>query len=67
VSDLSAPMEDMFSAQLRYFVSCVADRQPPRLCPPGETCQVMRVMTASRQSADSGKVITLDEGLGLAE
>jgi predicted dehydrogenase len=67
VSDLSAPMEDMFSAQLRYFVSCVADRQPPRLCPPGETCQVMQVMTASRQSADSGKVITLDEGLGLAE
>ena len=61
VSDLSAPDEDMFTAQLRYFVGCVADRQPPCLCPPEETCQVMQVMTASRQSAESGQVITLDE------
>lgn len=51
--------EDMFVAQLRYFVRCVAERQPPRLCPPEETCQVMQVMTASRRSADSGNVIAL--------
>jgi predicted dehydrogenase len=62
VSDLTTPTEDMFAAQLRYFVSCVADRKLPRLCPPEETCQVMQVMTASRQSAESGgRVIALDE------
>jgi predicted dehydrogenase len=61
VIDLTAPDADMFTAQLRYFVSCVADRRPPHLCLPEETCQVMRVMTASRQSAESGRVIALDE------
>jgi predicted dehydrogenase len=49
--------EDMFAAQLRYFVRCVAERWPPLLCPPEETCRVMQVMTASRQSAESGQVI----------
>ena len=61
VSDLAAPDEDMFAAQLRYFVSCVADRQQPRRCPPEETCRVMQVMTACRQSADSGRIIALGE------
>ena len=51
--------EDMFVAQLRYFVHCVAQNQPPRLCPPEESYQVMQVMTASHQSAESGKVIPL--------
>ena len=59
VSEPTGPGDDMFAAQLRYFARCVADRQPPRLCPPEETCQVMQVMTASRQSADSGQVVTL--------
>jgi predicted dehydrogenase len=59
VNEPTASNEDMFVAQLRYFVRCVAEHQPPRLCPPEETCQVMQVMTASRQSADSGRVIAL--------
>jgi predicted dehydrogenase len=53
--------EDMFAAQLRYFVRCVAERRPPLLCLPEETCRVMQVMTASRQSAENGRVITLSE------
>jgi len=53
--------EDMFAAQLRYFVRCVAEGRPPLLCLPEETCQVMQVMTASRQSAETGKVITLGD------
>ncbi|MGA8578986.1 MAG: hypothetical protein WB579_09935, partial [Bryobacteraceae bacterium] len=56
--------EDMFAAQLRYFVRCVAERRPPLLCLPEETCRVMQVMTASRQSAESGQVITLSEKNG---
>jgi len=59
VSEPAAAAEDMFVAQLRYFVRCVAERQPPCLCPPEETYQVMQVMNASRQSADSGRVIPL--------
>jgi predicted dehydrogenase len=58
-SEPAASTADMFVAQLRYFVHCVAERQPPRLCPPEETCQVMQVMTASQQSAESGRVIAL--------
>ena len=59
VSVPATSADDMFVAQLRYFAHCVTERQPPRLCAPEETCQVMQVMTAARQSADSGKVIAL--------
>jgi len=51
--------EDAFVAQLRNFVECVANNQQPRICPPEETCQVMQVMTASRQSAEAGTIINL--------
>jgi predicted dehydrogenase len=60
VTEPSVAAEDMFAAQLSYFVHRVADRQAPSLCPPEETCQVMQVMKASRQSADTGRVITLE-------
>jgi predicted dehydrogenase len=59
VSEPAAATEDMFVAQLRYFARCVADGQPPRLCPPEETWRVMQVMTASRQSAETGQVVAL--------
>jgi predicted dehydrogenase len=61
LSEPTAPADDMFAAQLHYFVRCVEDHQPPRLCLPEETYQVMQVMTASRQSADIGRVIALGE------
>jgi len=59
VCEPAVSAEDMFAAQLRYFVRCVAERRAPLLCTPAETCQVMQVMTASRQSAESGQVIEL--------
>jgi predicted dehydrogenase len=59
VSEPAASTDDAFVAQLRYFTHCVAQRQPPSFCPPEETCQVMQVMTASRQSAESGRIIAL--------
>ncbi len=61
VCEPAVPAEDMFAAQLRYFVSCVAERKPPLLSAPEETCQVMQVMTASRESAESGEVIELGD------
>lgn len=64
VSEPTVSTEDMFVAQLRYFVRCVADHQPPRLCPPEEACQVMQVMTASRQSAECGQVVALGDDHG---
>jgi predicted dehydrogenase len=62
VSEPMASNEDMFVAELRYFVRCVADHQPPRLCPPEESCEVMQVMAASLQSAESGQVVVLGDG-----
>jgi predicted dehydrogenase len=59
VSEPSAPDEDVFVAQLRYFLRCVAELKPPSACPPAETCRVMQVMTASRQSADTGRIVAL--------
>jgi len=58
-SEPATSTEDPYVAQLRYFVECVADGQPPRLCPPEESYQVMRVMSALRQSAESGQLIAL--------
>ncbi len=59
VSEPACSTEDAFVAQLTYFVKCVTEHQQPLRCPPEETCQVMEVMTALRQSADSGSIITL--------
>jgi predicted dehydrogenase len=59
VSEPTTLTDDPFVTQLRYFLHCIAERQPPRRCPPEETCQVMQVMTASRQSADSGRVVAI--------
>ena len=59
VCEPAVSAEDMFAAQLRYFVSCVAGGQPPLLCAPEETLRVMKVMAASRQSAESGQVLEL--------
>ena len=58
-SEPTASAEDAYVAQFRYFAQCVAERQPPRLCPPEESCQVMQVMSALRQSVDSGRVVAL--------
>jgi predicted dehydrogenase len=59
VSEPPVPDEDMFVAQLRYFVRCVGENQAPLLCLPEESCQVMQVMTASRQSANLGQPVKL--------
>jgi len=55
----AASTEDAYVAQLRYFVHCVAHHQPPNLCPPEESCQVIQVMDAARQSAETGRIIAL--------
>ncbi|MGO8734069.1 MAG: Gfo/Idh/MocA family protein [Terriglobia bacterium] len=59
-SEPTASAEDAYVAQFRYFAQCVAERQQPRLCPPEESCQVMQVMSALRQSADTGRVVAID-------
>jgi predicted dehydrogenase len=61
VSEPTVSNEDMFVAQLRYFVHCVTQGQPPRLGAPEETYQVMQVMTASRLSAELGRPVVLRE------
>jgi predicted dehydrogenase len=50
VSEPEVSKEDMYVVQLRYFVECVAGKQPPSMCPPKETLEVMRIMGACQQS-----------------
>jgi predicted dehydrogenase len=55
----TASAEDAYLAEFRYFVRCVAERQAPCICPPEESYQVMQIMTAARQSAESGRIMAL--------
>ena len=50
VTEPAVAQDDMYAAQLRYFVECVEREHSPDLCPPEETLQVMRIMSACRQS-----------------
>ena len=50
VSEPAVAQDDMYVAQLQYFGDCVARKQPPSLCPPEETFEVMKIMSACRQS-----------------
>jgi UDP-N-acetylglucosamine 3-dehydrogenase len=54
---LDVTAEDGFVSQLRYFVSCIEQRERPAICPPEQSYQVMRVMDACRQSAESHQII----------
>jgi predicted dehydrogenase len=48
---------DAFVNELQYFLDCVRSRQKPALCPAEESLQVMRVMDASRRSAESCEAV----------
>jgi predicted dehydrogenase len=53
VMELEVAGDDMYAAQLRYFVECVERNHSPDQCPPEETLEVMRIMSACRQSLSS--------------
>jgi predicted dehydrogenase len=42
--------EDMYVAQLRYFLECVECPQPPDRCPPEQTLEVIKIMQACQRS-----------------
>lgn len=42
--------DDMYVAQLRYFLECVTRKQRPERCPPEESFEVLRLMRAGLQS-----------------
>ncbi len=42
---------------LHHILDCVRSRQKPALCPAEESLQVMRVMDASRRSAESCEAV----------
>jgi predicted dehydrogenase len=56
---LDVPSGDAFVNELRYFLDCVRYRQRPVLCPAEESLQVMRVMDASRRSAENSEAVRL--------
>lgn len=59
-SEPAAETEDAYVAQLRYFSRCVEHGQDPEICSPDESCSVMKVMEASRQSAETGQTLALE-------
>ena len=58
-SEPAAGTEDAYVAQLRYFAGCVEHGEDPEICSPDESCSVMKVMEACRQSAETGQALAL--------
>jgi len=56
---LEVPPQDAFVNEQKYFLDCVRSHQKPALCPPEESLELMRVMDASRRSAESGEAVRL--------
>ncbi|MGH9469934.1 MAG: Gfo/Idh/MocA family protein, partial [Terriglobia bacterium] len=52
--------EDMYAAQLRYFAECVERGRGPGLCPPQESCAVMRLMDRCLDSLETGRAVGLN-------
>jgi len=59
VEELAVDHEDMFVAQLRHFAECIENRATPMVCPCDESYDVMTLLSASQQSADTGKAVQL--------
>lgn len=58
-TESAADTEDPYVAQLRYFARCVEHGEDPKICSPDESCSVMKVMEACRQSAETGQTLAL--------
>lgn len=56
-TEVLTPAADAYAEQLRYFVRQVESGQEPDICPPMESIAVMRIMTACRESIESGQPV----------
>ena len=52
--------DDMYVAQLKHFVECVKEKRDSDVCPLQENLDVMSLMDASLQSAETGQPVSLD-------
>jgi predicted dehydrogenase len=57
VSEPQVAEEDAFVAQLAYFTRCIEHKEQPSLCHPEESYEVMRIMSACRESAKRGQPV----------
>lgn len=58
-SEITTQPSDAYAEQLRYFVRQVESGQEPDVCPPMESVAVMRIMTACRESIESGRPVEM--------
>jgi predicted dehydrogenase len=58
-TELTVSKDDMYAAQLQYFAHCVEHKHSPDSCPPEETLEVMRIMTACQQSLSTSAPVRL--------
>jgi UDP-N-acetylglucosamine 3-dehydrogenase len=61
VVELDVAADNSFAPQLQYFISCIMEHKSPVTNPPEESLQVMEVMAALKQSADTRQVIALTD------
>ncbi len=50
---------DVFAAQLKHFAACIENPGTTPICPPEESYAVMQLLSASKQSAETGEEIRL--------
>ena len=52
---------DAYEAQLRYFLDCCARHEQPQVVPHQDSLDVIRMIDHIHQSADTGRIWTMDE------
>ena len=52
---------DVYEAQLRYFLDCCARHEQPQVVPHQDSLDVIRMIDHIHQSADTGRIWTMDE------
>jgi UDP-N-acetylglucosamine 3-dehydrogenase len=58
-SEPTVAAQDPFAEQLSYFAECVRQGREPTICRAAESWDVMKVMTASQESAEKGRQVAL--------
>lgn len=56
---LSAPAEDGYAAEIRYFVDCLLENRHPAVATLAEARDVLTIALAARQSLETGTVVAL--------
>lgn len=57
VEQLAVEQQNVFATQLKHFAACIENRSTVQVCTGEESYTVMTLMSASRQSAETGEAV----------